>query len=426
VIAFEAMRIKKKYIWLSILLPGLFIGDILYGGLVYYNISIPINPGIILRGAVFLCSLNMILHHHYFLDGKFKAALLFMSLSVVPSIVVGGFSGYNLYTDLIGLSKALYLPYVAALFIIVARRYEIKTDEILQFVEITVYLIGISMLVSRLLNIRHLTYGTYAFGDTGIFWSQNSMSITYAIGFLVAVYRLIILRFSIIRSILLLISILACLQIGTRASLISVLCAAVTIPICYLYSRDQKQSFDIKAKKWSISLFIILSLLLAFSHTLSTHQQNRFNQNKLDSLRESALVRSLLMRAAMDHISNRPFWLNLTGEGTDGFRRSMAIAWNRSGYDTRMVEIDWLDLFGCYGITFPLLIHVFLLKILIALTYRFLKYRISLYGLFSAALAIFLIHSALAGHCIVNPIPSTLVAALLSIYYLEVKQKGRI
>jgi hypothetical protein len=85
--------------------------------------------------------------------------------------------------------------------------------------------------------------------------------------------------------------------------------------------------------------------------------------------------------------------------------------------DQHLVEVDWLDLFGSYGIIFTSLIHIFVLLPFFVSTYRFIAKREPLSGLLASSLLLYVGHSALASHALVSPIPSTLMAAYLALYF---------
>ena len=92
----------------------------------------------------------------------------------------------------------------------------------------------------------------------------------------------------------------------------------------------------------------------------------------------------------MQHIEERSEWFNIFGEGADAFQRGVAKHFE-TDEDQHLVEVDWLDLFGSYGIIFTSLIHIFVLLPFFVSTYRFSAKREPLAGLLACALCLVII-----------------------------------
>lgn len=413
-------RLQKKWLWLVGLLPLLFISDILYGGLDYYGIKLAISPGILFRGGVMLLAIYMMIYHSRTVDKRLLIWIILMALSILPSFVVGIFHSQDILFDLIALSKVLYLPFVTCLFVILIYRYRIGYEEILRFIEYAAYILGISLLFSQMLGIHRESYGDYAFGSKGIFFAGNDVTLALGLALMAASYRLVILRFSWLRLILLVMSIFACVQIGARASLGIIIGAALTTVACVVWGRKigEKSRSIQRVKKWGISIIMLLAMASILLYGLAKQQEFSYQQQKLEQIFEGDLPRLLLIQAGNRYIAERADWLHLTGEGADAFQRGVA-NYYPGDKGRKAIEVDWMDIFGGYGIGFTLLIHAFVLLVLMSSLRRFLFKRDSLHGLIAAVTLLYFGHSAFAGHALTSPIPTTLMAGYFALFFVN-------
>lgn len=410
--------LRKKWLWLASLLPLLFISDILYGGLNYYGIKLPISPGILFRGAVLLIAVYMVMIYSRLVGQQLLMWIVLMILSVIPSLVVGIFHSQSMLFELAALSKALYLPFVTSLFVVLILRYRIEYDEILRFIEFAAYILGISLLLSQVLGIQSESYGDYAFGSKGIFYAGNDVTLALGLALMAASYRLVIVHFSFVRLLLLGMSAFACVQIGARASLGIVIGTAFASVACAIWGRMSEKNGQaiMRMKKWIASTFILVAMAGMLLYGLTKQQEFNFQQQKLEQITAGDLPRLLLMQAGNRHIIERSEWLHLTGEGTDAFQRGVANYY--PGYeDRKAIEVDWMDIFGSYGIGFTLLIHAFVLLVLIGSARLFLIKRDAKNGLIAAATLLYLGHSAFAGHALTSPISTTLIAGYFALFF---------
>ncbi len=412
------VRWRKKWLWLAALLPLLFVSDILYGAMEYYGIELPITPGIVLRGLVLCAACYAILKHHPLIDKRLMLWISLLVIGVVPSIVVGVSRGESLFFDISALSKVLYLPLVTGLFVVFMQRYRIESSDVVRFIEYAAYMLGIALLGSQVIGMERQTYGDYAFGSTGIFYAQNDMTLALGLALLAGGYRLVTEGFSAIRLILVALTAFASVQIGTRASLGVVVATAITAVACILWGQEhrQRRTFIGNMKKWLIGFLVLTAMAGMLLYGLTKQQEYSFQQEKLAQVAAGDFPRLLLVLAGARHIVDRPKWVHVLGEGADAFQRGVAQHFETEE-DRRVVEVDWMDIFGGYGIAFTLLIHAFVLLVLLHAAGRFIIRRDAAHGLIAAATTLYLGHSALAGHALTSPIPSTLMAAYFSCYF---------
>lgn len=413
--------IRIKYIWLSALFPVLFISDILYGGMNYYGVDLVITPGVILRGGIIAIAAFMVIRHRYLVGGVLFIWLVLLIVFALPSLIVGIVQHSDIIYDVQTLFKVLYLPFVAGLIVVLINRYQINQGELLRYMEYSAYFLGISLLISQSLGIQRLTYGDYAFGNTGIFYAQNDLTLAFGMSLLAAGYRIIMVRASFLRGILFLQSIFACLQIGTRASLAVVMVLILTFTVMMVWGRSKKQSINMLRilMRWLFAVLFVAGLVWLLLYGLGRHVEHGYQHQKLEAIASGDLPRQLLIIAGNTHLTNRAPVIAFTGEGMDAFQRGVA-SYFPSDKERKFVEVDWIDLYGAYGMVFVVVIYMFFLFIFVGSTRRFLVgARDPIDGLISAAVLLYIAHSVTAGHALTSPIPATLMAGYLAIDFIQ-------
>ena len=414
-------RITKSSLWLVAILPLLFFSDVLYGAMQLYGLHVSISPGIVLRGFLLAVSMYMILIRIRFVEHQLLVWIILLIISSLPGLLIGALEGQDLSFEITVYAKVLYMPLIAGLLSILINRYSIESDKIIRFIEYTAYILGIILLTSQIMGLEKKTYGDYAFGSKGIFHAQNDLTLAFGLGLLASTYRLVVAHFSWFRLILLILSIYACLQIGTRASLAVVIISGISV-IIYLFwgsipnaIRNRKS----RSRNWVISLSIVIATILMATYFLSKQLEFDYQRKKFETITQGEFPRMTLADAGFHHLEERFLVYDLLGEGVDTFQRGVAQHFNNpsANFDRRVVEVDWMDLFGYYGIVFVFILHSFVIFIFLGALFRFVVYHNSTYGLIAIASLVYLGHSIVAGHALTTPIPGTVIAAYFSIFF---------
>lgn len=406
------LLIYKQQVWLFFLFPFLFVADILYGIIDYYNIRIPISPGEILRGLVFLLSIIMTLRYIRLINKKIILWIIFVILSLLPGIIVGLSLGDSLLQNFLIILRILYGPFVIILLLILIIKYNIKIDFLFKFIEFSAYVLGLTLFYSQFFGIQRETYGFYALGSTGVFSAQNDLTLALGLSVLSASYHLTY-SFSFLRMILIGLSLFACVNIGTRASLAVVSGASLVVLILVLWGDrpEKKKLINIRRIKLLFAGFIVTLVMVAILlYGLNLQQQSSYQQKKINFLAEGNLPRSVLIQAAESHLESRPWYYRFTGEGMTSFTRGVG-RYYHGRVDNKLTEVDYIDLFGAHGFFLPLLMYGFYSFLIFITAKRFLfDNKLPQSGLIAAALTMYIGHSALAGHAFTSPVVSTLIA----------------
>jgi hypothetical protein len=405
------------------LLPGLYVSDIFYGWLSLSGYEGLITPGVIIRGGIFLLAVGWSVKYHraigkrlFFLCwGLFLLALLGPMISFVETL-----NETALSIDMKGVFRVLYGPFILLLFIVLIKRYRMTDLNIFSFIEYAAYFLGCSLLLMQLLSIGKLTYGDYAYGSTGIFHAQNDLTLSLGIALIPAVYRNI-KNPSHVRVALLIGSMFGCIGIGTRASIAIIFLVPVAVMFVILWSIERSQTGKKKFTRKIISVTMVLVLAVGASwigfRTIQYESQYNYQAKKFETIAAGELPRLLLIRAGVEYLAGRNTAKNMLGEGSYHYQRGVYPYWGGMQDDSRKsVEVDWMDLYGSYGVVFTILLHCFYLMLLFSSSKRFFLGRSEFDGLVATVLLIYLGHSALAGHAMVSPIPSILIAAVGGLY----------
>ncbi len=422
---FPALRLRKTQLWLAALLPMLFVSDILYGAMSLFGIEFAITPGIILRGMVLITAIYKLIKHKQLVGAGLFYWIMLLFFFILPATIIGFVHGQSVFFDIISVSKVLYLPLVTGLFVVLIRRYYISENNVLHFIEYTAYLLGFCLLLSQATGFEKQTYGDFAFGSTGIFYAQNDMTLAFGLAMMAGGYLLVIGHYSLTRLFLLSMAAFACVNIGTRASLAVIIALVFTTTACTVWGKSprfHRRYFELLLK-CTMVLLLLICMLAVLIYGLSAQQKYSYQQDKLRQVAEGEFPRLLLVLAGKQHIEERSELFNVFGEGADAFQRGVAKHFP-TAQERRVVEVDWLDIYGNFGIIFAMALHFFVLIPLIVSSYRFLIRRESLAGLLAAAIFMYLGHAIFAGHALTSPIPSTLAAAYLGLYFTRVTVKS--
>lgn len=424
-------RVTRKQLWLAFLFPTLFLADILYGLLDYYGFSSPVSPGIFLRGFALFLAVTMILKYRYCIPQHVFRWCLGTLLLTFPSIIYSFAVGctYDIGRDILYILRAVYGPLMILLVIILIRIYSISVQNFLAYIEGTAYLLGITLLISRNIGIERLTYGTYAYGDTGVFYAQNDLSLTFGLTLLAASYR-VIEEFSITRCLLLILSIWSCLQIGTKASAIVIVINALFIITLAVWGETSSRGgWSHRQKKSFFPAFVISGIMIILSgYGFILQSQSSYQKEKIEKiLINRELPRSMLITSGLYYFQKRALFLHVTGEGMVSYMSNLPAYLKNQQFTLKEknVEVDFIDFIGAYGVFFSVIIHLFFFVLLYVSFKSYIRTRDNIYGAIFVAVCMYTGHSLLAGHAMCSPTPTTLIAGYAGFYFRNKNAKKK-
>ena len=417
------MVINKKALYLFFIFPALFVSDALYGGLDYFGITLPISPGIIIRGGLFFFAVFFIVKNF---EARYESLIIWSVLLLIlvfPGLLIGLWFGRDPFYDLQFLLKALYLPIVAIFLAVMFDRTRVSKDEVMAYIEYAAYFLGLTLLLSQQLGIERATYGDYAFGNTGIYYAQNDFTLAFGLSLLAACYKMIFIKFSLYKLLPLLASFYACIQIGTRASLLIMLIIAIVMVIALLVSKgSESKRLSTLLAKYLGFLFVVTAIGFFLYKGLQWQTEHSYQEQKINDLQSGLLPRVALMDASYQYYISRSDIFYFLGEGADSFHRGVAQYFPSKG-DRRIVEVDLIDLGGAHGVPFTFLLYAFCFFVLFGSIRRFFQERDTVWVFVSAATFLYIMYSLFVGHALTSAIPSTLMAGFFAIYLMESRAK---
>lgn len=415
VVLHPTVGIRPGRLILLALIPGMLLVDmangVLGGALAVSGLPSPAEAA---RGAILLYAALMLLRGwHPGVRRLQRWVLLLAALGSTGLLYVffAGGSMHGLRLNAAQLLKTLYGPVLAVALLIEIRRQRLTLVDVFDAVAWVAGLAGGSIVLLTLAGLGQQTYALHDAGAKGFFIAQNDIGVAMGIGLLAAVDLLLRTR----RwryAILGILGMAGMLMLGTRAAM----AAAFVLPLAMMLNfrsqlmRGRRRGF----LALLLGLVVVLSFAVGAAWRFRTLQAESYQQHKLQALADNPFVRGVRVIAALDHVRQRPLRADIIGEGFLSY--SLGVARNfGQNLEGVLAEVDWMDLYGTYGILFAIAIHLFYLDAL-----RQSRRLARVHGKIAArtaflAIVWFLLHSAVAGHAIAGTIPAGTLAPILSL-----------
>ena len=446
--AMEASR--RQSLLLLALLPGLYIADLVYGALYINEIEITPSPGQMTRGLVLLIAVWFLVSDR---SNRFSAYSLFLAVMCtmigVSTLISPDFPG-SLSFDIKSAARIMYGPFAVLVFLRIFTVYGTRYRDMLFFVELIFYGIGLLLFTLSQLDIGQRTYGSYAYGFKGLFEPQNDVGLSATIAFAAALYGNIC-RPRILRLVLLTLAMLGIAGMGTRTAMAAPLLVSLAVAFVFVsveFSRppDSRRLLSLLAR---LAVILTLSGLVSLhSYGLATGQRiipnpfagwtdkggdgeelepdgsTYYQRLKMERTMKGEAHRKDLLERALKHTTGRPLVYDLLGEGTYSYRMGVARFWPgiKPGED-RYAEMDWFDLYGQYGLFFSIALHIFYGLFLCAALFYWVTRRQVEFGVFALMIGLYLSHSIIAGHAMNSPMASTQIAAVNAFLYMLMRRR---
>ena len=400
---------------LLLLLPGLYIADVLYGFQRFLGIQSGITPGTIIRGFAFIVCLFLVIANARRVDA-FRLAYLYLLLWLmvlgIATSVAGNLSWNTFFFEIRTASKVLFGPTMAIFLCLLISRWRLSTDILIKYIECCFYLLGVALFAMQSMNIGEATYGDYSSGSKGLFGPQNDISLTLSLSMVASIYRNL-LHPSALRVLLTVLATFGFVGLGTRTSLLVAVAVPVLVTLIVLCSNWR---FTLPLAKFRLIFAMgpLLAVLVVTAGYITIQQINQYDYQvrKYESLAEYNHPRERLIAAGREYLEGRDTGTALLGEGADRYRSGVYQHWKgKSPTGKRITEVDWLDLYGQYGFLFVAMLYIPLAGLILVAVLRWAWVRHPVDGLAATGLAIYFAHSILAGHALVSPIPSSLAAS---------------
>ncbi len=349
------------------------------------NISETLSLGIVIR--VFFMLFVMI-YSIIKVPKKDKIKLIiyysFIALYAVVYLV-NSYLKYNfsmIFTQIKGIVKVFYFP------IILISLYEINKEKnfisLEKYLNISLIIYIATIIICRIFSIGYPTYpNNDKFGSIGLFYAGNETSAILAMLAPICFWKLINEKFSIINFIVCIATIFTMLEIGTKVSALSIfvlLALSFILAGIKMFTKERKTIYK---QFIAISLMIILSFsFVAYtpagkntgigitwgkSSSGSPITQPKPSKPKSEETQSEETQTELLsgrnnyLKNTFKKYNESSILTKLTGTGYISYSEKKEM------HESKLVEIDYFDIFFCHGILGTLIYIVPLILIAISL-----------------------------------------------------------
>ena len=360
--------------------------------------------------------------------------------------IANSYLKYNfsmLFTQLKGIIKVFYFP------IILVSLYEIckekKFNSFEKYLNISLIIYITTIIICRIFSVGYPTYpNNDKLGSIGLFYAGNETSAILAMLSPICFWKLISEKFSIINIIVCIATIFAMLEIGTKVSALSIIILLVLTFILAgikMFIKDRKTIYK---QFIAISLMVILSFMfiaytpagkntgigLTWKTISNSSSTSKSDPSKSDpSAPTSKESRAELLSGRNNYLKNTlkiykesSVLSKLTGTSYVSYSEKKGI------HESKLVEIDYFDIFFCHGILGTIIYIIPLILIAISLLKKLfsnfivnIKNNYTIFTLYSILIGCGI--ALLAGHVFTAPAVSIFLAISILELFNTLKSK---
>ncbi len=393
-------NIDEKFILLLIVMTPLI--DLVNGFFVYVLKS-GFSPGVIIRSTILVIIIM-------FYIKKRKQLLLFIfliSLFLLEILLEGLFGKVSIMSEVSFVSKIYYNMFL--MYVIENNIHKISFKKLIDSLVMANLIVTFSLIVTKVLGIGMQSYGESG-GYKGLYMGLNDLTGVVIMTFPFLIYKFLNNKNSCKYGILVIISAVNIILIGTKTSLVFLI--VIIIFVLYELLFKEKKVFNIILVIFFVTIFMIIfkkyfwnSYSSSILARLYYHSEQQDYSTFILSGRNKTLAKSML------YWSKNVRWI-LSGIGfTEG---SAYIGTFLESHG--MIEMDFFDSLYFYGAIFTIILFVPLFKKFIKSIFIFVRSKELLYKLIAFVYMISALISFLGGHIILSPLAGVyfvLLAAML-------------
>lgn len=398
------------------------------------HISEKFTLGIFIR-TIFM--LYIMLHTIIKVDKKSKwYILIYYSSIALYSIIflINHYINYEfsmIFIQLKGLIKVFYFPIILASLLVLYKNKKYSLN--LKWLNISLSIYVLTVVIFKIFSIGYPTYPRLNnLGTIGLFYAGNEVSAIIALLAPICFSTFICKKFNIIYAILCALTVFAMLEIGTKVAFVAITALIILSLFVSAISLIRRESNGAYKQFLTILLISILTFLLIgytsagknlniqsvfsnYNNETSQSDSNKSNSNTSNKKSESNSIallsgRNIYLKNTYKRYAESPLPTKLIGLGYVELETDSVI-------ESKLVEIDYFDIFFCHGILGTLIyILPLALIILISLKNFFTNFicNIKNYTL------IFMIYSILIGFGIALLAGHVFTAPAVSIFLIIV------
>ncbi|WP_169311145.1 O-antigen ligase family protein [Thermodesulfatator indicus] len=411
----------------KLLVIALFIGgiitDIINGLLGTQELSLSVSA--IFRGTIEIVGILVIFLSRK-ISVRWKALIFVLILLFFLTQIYSFFSNYNVYLffEISRFFKVLYIPVISMFIYVFLLRYKNFRYLILNTLSLAGFIESLAIIFPFLLGYGKPTYTVTTIGSRGILLSPNEIALSLLIVEAITVWLFLYSKKKIY--LLYFVSIvIGMIILATRTSILGSIVVPVIILFLALFCEfycKRSLSYEFNSIRCIFFLFIVsVTSYNAYVNLLN----NEYLIQKILYFLQYFNARGDLQEVGIEVLFNSSVCSILFGNTPSVFFFNVQKEGQFAYYSKigKNVEVDWIDIWGCYGLIFLIVIYLFYFYFLFASTKKFLMGRKKEFGLITFLLSLFLAHSLLAGHALMAPLPGNYIAPLIAFVLSDRKSK---
>ena len=385
-------------------------------------LNINITLGIIIR----ILFLGLLMYTTVFIYKKKFSLYTYLALAIYSILYLIGIIIYKdgvVFYELQGLLKAIYFPIVLISLYDLKDEYQISKQTLFK----TLFIYLVLILIPNALGLGFESYKITKSGSLGFFNAANEIS--GIISLLTPIMFVIIkdLKNKVLKVVYALIYLIVILTIGTKTPLLTLL---ITIGFTYLYYMIH----CIKKKTYKplaitgIAIVVALSSLLLilpktnFYKNIKVHLDYLEVDNVFEIFQEYELVDHFIFSQRLTFLDNK----SIDYIESSTYEKIFGIGYTEKGEQTKLIEMDYFDIFFSHGIVGAIIIIGIYLYILYKVLSTDRKIDFENY-MVKLSIFLILLLSFFTGHIITAPAVS-IIAVILILDNMKVpklKKKGK-
>jgi len=399
---------SNKYIAIFILLQPMI--DLITGiGIHLFHMNITI--GMIIR----LLFLLLTMYITVFVYKKKKVLFFYITLFIYLVLYILGVyifkDGIGIFRELQGIFKVFYFPTILLSFYMI--KEDIKISKMTLFTSLFLYLICI--LIPIILNMGYQSYQITKVGTAGFYNSANEISgiisILTPIIFIIFKQK----KYLILKLLFAVLYFVVILTIGTKTPLLSLLITMILTFIWIIVKSIREKKYKILIYSLiiigiGVSSLIIIVPKTNFYRNIKTHLDYLEVDHINDIMKDEKLIDHFIFSQRLTFLRNKQKLYNKASI----YEKLIGIGYLNKGRKTKLVEMDYFDIYYSHGLIGFIFFFGTYLYILIKVLKEKQKLTYDRYMLLTSLLLILFL-SFFTGHIIISPAVSIFVISIIFI-----------
>jgi hypothetical protein len=421
------MLLKSTYVLvspkmqLSLTLLFTIVVDILIGVALYFETSLPV--GILYRGLLYFIGIIVLIKKNKanFFTFFFLVWIMFFSLWAITA------EGFSLYREITFFFKATYVFAILEIIKGVKLPSRQKTQDLIFILKRYAQIVASCILFSFFTGIGLETYGKWVFGTTSFFVAQNDIGVSQL---LVFAFLLFNKKTADIGWLWLIMVFSSLILLGTTTGMFGSIAVLAIYIFVKLVLSKLTSVLSLFLRGFAVIFLgatIVVSSVLLINYIKSSEYYSKKYSNVL---KEG--VRSRLTNAGDAYFEERGLFINIFGEGFSSYTTNLGnnapeIKHSKSNYkDWLLVETDYYDFIGAFGILLTLIFYSFYFYWLALSGINFYNkktiYSFSLFLIFIMAMG----HGYMAGHVFYSPTVMGIMAIVITLIMHQLHKRKEV